>query len=141
MNPITKMVSSLKDKLGEKTLQQLSRYLVTGFTAFGIEYGLYVLLLRGLGIYYITASILVYAIAFWFVFLMNRHWSFQSRGDIRRQLVQYGLLFLFNLFAANVILMYLLTDILGINPYYSPVLKTGFVVCWNFLIYKYIIYK
>lgn len=141
MNPFEKLTDDLTQKIGSETRQQLLRYLITGFTAFGIEYALYVLLFRGLGIHYITASTLVYAVVFWFVFLMNRYWSFQSQGDIRKQLLQYGLLFLFNLLVANVLLMYLLTDIFGVSPYFSPILKMGMIVCWNFLIYKYIIYR
>jgi hypothetical protein len=30
---------------------------------------------------------------------------------------------------------------LGINALISPFIKMACVVCWNFLIYKYIIYK
>lgn len=123
------------------TLKQFLRYLVTGFTSFGIEYGLYVLLFNVLKVHYIIASILVYAFVFWFVFLVNRFWSFQSTGNIKKQLFQYLFLFAFNLIVSNVILMYLFTDILGISPFISPILKMAFVVCWNFLIYKYIIYR
>jgi putative flippase GtrA len=130
-----------KKWIGKKTLTQLFRYLITGFTAFGVEYTLYVFLLQIMDFHYITASVTVYVIVFWFVFLTNRFWSFQSKGDIRKQLFQYGLLFLFNLFISNVFLMYFFTDILGISYYLSPMLKMGCVVCWNFLIYKYIIYQ
>ena len=127
--------------LSPKTQAQLFRYLVTGFTAFGIEYALYVLLLKGLGWHYITSSVIVYALVFWFSFIVNRIWSFKSSGDMKRQVVQYGLLFFFNLLVANVFLMTLFIDIVGISPLLSPFLKMACVVCWNFLIYKYIIYK
>lgn len=124
-----------------KSIQQILRYLVTGFTAFGIEYGLYVLLLQLFNMPYLLASVLVYVIVFWFVFFVNRTWSFQSNSNIKRQLILYIMLFTFNLFVANVVLMYMLTDILGLSAYLSPFIKTGMVVSWNFLAYKYIIYK
>lgn len=133
---------NILDKLlSPKTRGQLIRYLVTGFTAFGIEYALYVLLLKGFGLHYITSSVIVYALVFWFSFLVNRIWSFKSSGSLKRQVLQYGLLFFFNLLVANVFLMKLFIDILGISALVSPFLKMACVVCWNFLIYKYIIYK
>lgn len=124
-----------------KSRKQFLRYLVTGFTSFGIEYTLYALLYRFAGFHYILASAIVYVFVFWFIFLVNRFWSFESKGDIKKQLAQYGVLFFFNLFAANIGLMYLFSDVMGISPYISPVLKMGFVVMWNFVIYKKIIYK
>lgn len=129
------------DIKAHKTIQQLIKYLITGFTAFGIEYGLYVLLLKVWAVNYIVASALVYTLMFWFVFLVNRFWSFKSTGDMKKQIVQYGLLFVFNLIVGNVLLMTLLTDVLGMSAYLSPFFKTACVVSWNFLIYKYLIYK
>ncbi|HAS72761.1 MAG TPA: GtrA family protein [Clostridiales bacterium UBA8960] len=131
----------LKSFLNKETLAQLYRYLVTGFTAFGIEYALYVFLLKVLGWHYVLSSVIVYALVFWFSFIINRIWSFKSKGDMRKQVIQYGLLFFFNLVVANVILMTFFIDIVGISPLVSPFLKMACVVCWNFLIYKTIIYK
>ena len=134
MNFITKT-------LKKPFIQQLIRYLVTGFTAFGIEYAMYVFLLKGIGLHYILASVIVYALVFWFYFIVNRIWSFKSKGNISKQLLQYGLLFSFNLVVSNIFIMKLLTDIIGLDPLISPFIKMAFVVSWNFLIYKYIIYK
>ena len=134
-------MNRLKNRLTKETLAQLSRYLITGFTAFGIEYALYVLLLKGLGWHYVLSSVIVYALVFWFSFIINRIWSFKSKGDMKKQVIQYSLLFFFNLMVANVILMTFFIDIVGISPLVSPFLKMACVVCWNFLIYKYIIYK
>ncbi len=132
---------SLKTWLKSKTAQQLMRYLVTGFTAFGIEYALYVLLYKVVGFDYILASVVVYALVFGFSFLVNRKWSFESTGDIKRQTILYLMLFLFNLVVSNVFLLQFFTETLGINALISPFLKMACVVCWNFLAYKYIIYK
>ena len=138
MNTLTKRIRELIKK---PVFKQLIRYLITGFTAFGIEYALYVLLFKWVGIHYVVASVIVYAIVFWFSFIINRIWSFKSKGDIKKQFLQYGLLFCFNLIVSNIFLMQLFTDVMGINPLISPFLKMACVVCWNFLIYKFIIYK
>ena len=134
MNFITKT-------LKKPFIQQLIRYLVTGFTAFGIEYAMYVFLLKVVGFHYILASVIVYALVFWFSFIVNRLWSFKSKGPMGKQLLQYGLLFSFNLVVSNIFIMKLLTDVIGLDPLISPFIKMAFVVSWNFLIYKYIIYK
>ncbi|MCK8061457.1 MULTISPECIES: GtrA family protein [unclassified Fusibacter] len=135
---VMEKIEILKDKLFTR---QFVRYLITGFSAFFIEYGLYVLLIKVLNAQYIIASVLVYCVIFWFVFLMNRKWSFESTKDIRKQLVQYGLLFIFNLVVANIVLMTFFTEILGISELISPLLKMACIVMWNFWIYKNVIYK
>ena len=82
-------------------IQQLLRYLITGFTAFGIEYAMYVFLLKVVKLHYILASVIVYALVFWFSFIVNRIWSFKSKGRLSKQLMQYGLLFAFNLVVSD----------------------------------------
>lgn len=131
----------IKTWVKSKTARQLMRYLVTGFTAFGIEYCLYVLLYKLVGIDYVLSSMVVYALVFGFSFMVNREWSFESTGDIKRQTILYLLLFAFNLVVSNVFLMQFFTETLGVNALLSPILKMACVVCWNFLAYKYIIYK
>lgn len=127
--------------LDNRNIRQITRYLITGFTAFGIEYSLYVFLYKFIGLYYILSSFIVYAVVFLFSFFVNRNWSFESEGDVRRQILLYFLLFLFNLFFGNIVLLYFLTEYVGLDPLFSPFIKMGLIVCWNFLIYKYVIYK
>ena len=127
--------------LEREHLHQFGKYIITGLASFSIEYALYLLLYIKLDFYYITASVIVYAIVFWFSFLANRYWAFKSKGNIGNQLKRYTLLFLFNLIVSNVAVMYLLTDIIGLSAFISPFLKTGLVVCWNFFFYKKYIYK
>lgn len=121
--------------------KQIGKYLITGFTAFGIEYSLYLLFISLLNVYYVLASVIVYSIVFWFSFMINRIWTFKSKGPIHNQLLKYSMLFAFNLIFSNIVLMYFLTDFIGITPYFSPFIKMAFVVCWNFLFYKFVIFK
>jgi putative flippase GtrA len=118
----------------------LLRYLITGSSAFVVEYLGYWLLITFLNTHYIVASLLVYGVIFWFVFAVNRQWSFQSKGNVKRQLILYSLLFAFNLIVGNALLMFLFVDALGMSALIAPVFKMGCIVCWNYLIYRYIIY-
>lgn len=154
-----------------KTVSQFKKYFVTGLISFGIEYIVYVLLyslfgkwkpdfyfafygffgdvyLRMAGIpltedAYRSAfvNIPIYIFVFWFVFLMNRNWSFQSKQNVRRQLFYFLVLFLFNLFFANIYLLLFFTNVLFIHPLFAKILVVGLCVSWNFVIYKKFIYK
>ncbi len=129
-------------KIKEKIITpQFIRYVITGGTAFLIEYSLYLVLLKWFKLHYITASVIVYSIIFWFVFLLNRQWSFKSKGNIYRQLMLYLLLFAFNNLVGNVFLLRFLSETLAIGPVFSPIIKMGIIVIWNFFIYKHIIYR
>lgn len=123
----------------DKTLEQFIKYLVTGFTTFTIEYILYRILISFMNLY--IGNAIVFAFIFWLNFLLNRIWSFNSKSDFKKQLLSYGILFCINLVIANILLLYILTDVVGIHQHYSKILMMGAVVSWNFVLYKKIIYK
>lgn len=123
------------------SLEQFKRYLATGFFSFGIEYLLFIVLYKILLMEPIPANIIVYASVFWINFLLNRVWSFRSQSSFFRQLKLYFLLFIFNLLIANVFLMYFISHVIGISPLLSKGIVMGFVVSWNFILYKKVIYK
>jgi putative flippase GtrA len=126
--------------LNKGTFHQFKRYVITGLASFTLEYLLFFILYRRVGLWYISANAVVYVTIFWFNFLMNRYWSFKSGGSLRRQLMLYCILFVFNLGAITV-LMYLLSDVAGITPMISKIAVMGAVVLWNFVLYKKVIYK
>ncbi len=126
---------------GLKIDKSFIRYILVGGTAFLIEYASYLILLNLLHIDYIVAGIIVYSIIFWFVFYMNRSWSFQSEAAVLPQLIKYLLLFGFNNLVGNIWLMRFLTETLGISPLISPIIKMACIVIWNYFIYKHIIYR
>lgn len=120
--------------------KEFRRYLITGFTAFGIEYLLYLLLYRGFGMDYALASVIVYFTVFAVTFIVTRNWTFESDGAIRRQFVMHLALFLFNLVVGSYFLLRFLVGI-GIPATVAPILKMGMITCWNFLLFRYVIYK
>jgi len=153
--------------LTPETFSQMKRYVITGFTGFAIEYALFFSFyyyifkrffpagyplaksiaencfnydLKADTYSYLFANAIAYVVVFWFNFLVNRIWSFKSKVNIFKQLGQYAVLFVFNLFATSA-LLWLLSDKIGIIPAISKVLVMGLVVCWNFVLYKKVIYK
>ncbi|MGE5557002.1 MAG: GtrA family protein [Bacillota bacterium] len=119
---------------------QLIKYLITGFSSFGLETSLLFLLTERAKLYYQYSNIIAYVVVFWFNFLLNKFWSFGSKRNMARQLILYTPLFIFNL-AFNYFMMYLLTDVVRLFYLFSKVIVVGMVVTWNFFLYKKVIYR
>jgi putative flippase GtrA len=130
----------LAELASEKGFQQLKRYLVSGFTAFGLEYMIFYLLYHTLGLGLIPSNTFAMIAGFITSFLLNRFWSFQSSGSAWRQLLLTGILFGVNLVLSNG-LIYLLTDFMNMAPLVSKILVMGMIVAWNFILYKRVIYR
>jgi len=128
-----------KDLFTYKSLAQFGKYVVTGLLSAAAEFSLLYLLTEYAGLWYILSNTAGYTAGFLLGFIINRSWSFRSKGSIVRQFLLYGLLFLVNLLLSNVF-MYLLTSAAGLPYMLSKVFVAGMIVLWNFTIYKKVIY-
>lgn len=138
MKEMTKRV--IRFFIGERSVGQFVRYLITGFSSFFLEYLLFFIMFKVMGMYGLTANSIAICIAFCYNFMLNRIWSFKSRTPIQRQFVQYGALFLFNMAFSNGFI-YAMSRWLGVSPLISKILAMGCIVIWNFVIYKVIIFR
>ncbi len=129
----------ISDFFTASALSQFGRYLVTGFSSFGLEYLLLYVLTEYAGLWYIASNSIAFLVSFWFNFLLNRYWSFQSRYSFPKQLLSYGVLFVINLCISNM-LLYIITDVFGVVYLISKVIVIAVITPWNFIIYKKIIY-
>ena len=109
-----------------------------GGSAFIIEYTLFLLLRRVM--HYIPANIIIYTIMFWAVFLANKFLNFKSKGAFKKQLIRYTILYFINLIITNAML-YVLTERYQLDPAIGKIFVTGAACSWNFLLYKFVIYK
>ena len=140
------MVEKLKNSkyfsrfLTPEFLGQFIRYIVTGLTSATIEFSLLFLFKDVAELSILTANSIALSIVFWINFLMNRLWSFKSKANLKKQLSMYLVLFVFNLGASD-LMMYLLTTRLGLQYLLAKVFAIGAVVCWNFILYRKVIYK
>lgn len=126
--------------LGDKSSGQFIRYLITGFSTFTLEFLLFFSMYKLLSINELISNSVAITIIFWFNFLMNRFWSFKSKEKIIRQLMLYGILFVFNIGISN-LFIYAALSIFYISPLISKILIMGIIVMWNFVLYKTVIYK
>lgn len=126
--------------LKAKSAGEMIRYLITGLCSAAIEFSLLFVFKDLIGLSVVASNSIALSTVFWFNFLMNRIWSFKSKMKLGKQLGMYLLLFLFNLGASDFI-MYMLTDRLSMQYLVAKIFALGAVVCWNFIIYKKVIYK
>ena len=119
---------------------QFVRYLITGGVSAALEYGLFALLLKGLGWTPVHAHMLAYVVVAALNFALNRNWTFKSNGHVHKQMVYYLLLLLCNFWASSGVI-FVLTAWLGIPALLAKLLVMGMVVGWNFVLYKRVIYR
>jgi putative flippase GtrA len=123
-----------------ESLEQFGRYVITGLLSLALDFLLLYACTEFLGFWYLYSKVIAFTVVFWFNFLLNRYWSFRSRGPLRRQLLLYGLLCGFNL-AVSGALLYYLTESFGLPYLVSNVFVVGLIVLWNFILYKRVIYR
>jgi len=126
--------------IDDMVIEQFVKYAVTGFVAFVAEYGTFYLLNHVAKVWYIWSNSVAMTLGVAISFFMNRYWSFKSKGNFIRQFVSYGILYLINL-AISKGLMALLIDTVNIKPLISKLIVIGILICWNFIIYRKVIFN
>jgi putative flippase GtrA len=139
----------IKKILGENSVEQFTKYLIVGFSSFIIDVSLLFVFKKIINwlnptsdnhFIIILANTLSVTIVFWFNFLMNRNWTFKSNSGLLKQILLYTPLFVFNIFAQDSIIYFLINKI-ELSLLFSKVIAVGVVLCWNLFIYKKVIFK
>jgi len=73
-------------------------------------------------------------------FLLNKHWSFETKKMPIQQFSRYVILVIFN-YLTSIDLMYLFYDIFGINYKIVRLFSIALLFVINFIFYKYWVYK
>jgi putative flippase GtrA len=120
--------------------RQFARYFIVGFSALFLDVGsLYVLSDLWHVIPYVAIAINgVFMINY--VFFLNKYWTFKSTGVTHKQIVRFFILSAVN-YVISVSWMYLFNEKLGINHLIARVSNIALAVAWNFVLYKYWVYK
>lgn len=90
-------------------LVQFVKFCVAGATGAGIDFGLYALLTRFLGVFFLTANVMSVLCSMVANFLINKYWTFSKKGQgkIARQSARY-LIFATSTYLLNQLLVYTL---------------------------------
>jgi len=120
--------------------KRFMKYVLTGLTGVVIDFGLLFILTEYFDIYYIISAVISYMMGFLYCFFLNKYWVFKKKGDGNRQLIKYSITAAFN-YLFTILVLYLLTDMLGLYYMISKFIIIATISTWNFLLYKYVIYK
>jgi putative flippase GtrA len=130
-------------------LRQLLRFLTTGILTNVVNYATFWLLLRGLGMYYIVASVVGFLAGFVVGFVVNRHWTFEAAAassrvgerstersrqrltSSRTQLLRFLALNTFSL-AVNAATIWLFTAVFHLIPELSQLIAIAISTLINF---------
>jgi len=130
-----------RDKMRQAINHRLLRFLISGGSAAGTEYALFIALH-----FFLDASHLLFnqsvsfAGGFVVSFLLNRLWVFSSAGTLRGDLFKYTVIAALNLVAGNLAITFLVGSI-GQNPLIAKFLVMGMIAAWNYLIFSAFIFK
>jgi putative flippase GtrA len=74
-------------------------------------------------------------------FLLSNYWTFRAgHGNHARKISKYLALALVN-YVFNVVMFKILVEDFGVNAYLTMVLITGTIITWNFLLYRFWVFK
>ena len=119
-----------------RLLEQIAKFSVVGFAAFGIDYALLMLLAQGLHMDPVLSAGISFGVSVIFNYLASMRFVFARRSDISRsrELVTFVLLSIVGLII-NEVLMWLGVRLLGDSALAltaTKVFATAVVMVWNF---------
>lgn len=120
--------------------RQLFFYVVIGGSAFILDMGFLIFFKEILRVKPVITVIFSQIIIINYVFFLNKHFSFQSLGRTHRQIAKFYLLAGWN-YLFGIGWMGLLNEIWHWNYLVVRVAGIVLAVSWNFLLYKFWVYK
>jgi putative flippase GtrA len=130
-----KIISFLWQHRGE-----VLRYLFVGGSGFFIDVGILYFFKEILFLSATLGVVFSQAVVMFYNFFLNKYWSFGSKESGHTQFVKFIFLMGVN-YSSGVGAMYVFHDIFSYNYIFVRVCTVGFFVPFNFLLYKYWIYK
>lgn len=123
--------------------REFFKYFVVGVTAFILDTGSLYVLKEKLDFSPTTALAISQPFILAFVFFFNRSWSFDIKGEHQesaKQLIKFLSLAVGN-YLFGLAWMWVIHDIIGLHYMITRVANIILSVGWNFLLYKYWVYK
>lgn len=121
---------------------QLLRYLISGATVVVTELGVLYVFTDLFHLWYEFSLIIAFIVALCTSFTLQKFWTFQDKetSRVHIQASSYALVQLLNL-GINAIALYVLVQFAHMWYILAQLLISAFIALWNFVIYKFIIFK
>ena len=122
-------------------VRQFIKFGLVGTSSTLIDWGIYLILTRFLGVYYLMAKILSFSVAVLNSYIWNRRWTFRSNDPKKlREFIKFLTIAIIGV-VINSSIMYLSVEHLKLHDIYGLTLATAIVMFWNFLANKYYTFK
>lgn len=124
------------------SLVLVTKFLVSGLLTAVFYFSLLYFLTDVAGVWYLLSSIVAFVLSVFVNFIFQKWWTFRSleTNVIKRQVSLYAVLAIGNIFV-NTVLMYIITDILGLWYIFSQIIVGTFIAIYNFLLYRFYIFN
>ncbi|MDR2035573.1 MAG: GtrA family protein [Coriobacteriales bacterium] len=122
-----------------KLIKQGARYLIVGFSSFALEFLLFFVLFEVLGVFVVVSNVIAIAVASLYNFIMSREWTFKSTSSLMRSIVLYLILFAWNQFFSSWVIITLMNW--GVSAELAKIGTMAVIVCWNFVLYRKVVFK
>lgn len=117
---------------------QFSKYIIIGGISALCELLLFTIFqMLGIGIFISNISSVIIATVI--NYLLNKFWAFKSKRGSIRSLVLYISLFIFNITFSSQFIVFLSNS--GIKSIVAKFISMILITCWNFVLYKKVIFK
>lgn len=121
----------------KKLIVQFIKFGFVGALCFVIDYGLMILLTEAFSVPYLISCAISFSVSVVVNYLLSMKYVFASRDDLskRREFVIFVFLSVLGLLLTE-LLMWLMSDKLGIHYMFSKIVVTGIVMVFNFVTRK-----
>lgn len=120
--------------------KEFARYFIIGVSGVVLDIGSLYAFKEFLHLHPITAVIINQFFLINYVFFLNKRWAFRAKGVTRQQMVRFFILSGFN-YAFSVAWMWAGNHRLEFNYLLVRLSNIILAVAWNFLLYKYWVYR
>lgn len=135
-------ISFIRKALSLVLTRNFIRYLIIGFTTFGMQIGLLYVFTQILAMEKVMGNVFSTLLSVVFNFIMSNYWTFKAgSGAKKKKLGRYLILFTFNYLFDTALAFPLLVNTLNVDQYIAKILITGMIVAWNFFLYKLWVFK
>lgn len=120
--------------------RQFAKYFIVGFSGVFLDMGSLYLLTEFLHVRPVFGVMINGLFMLNYIFFLNKHWTFKSSGVTHKQIVRFFILSGFN-YIITIVWMFFFNHKMGIDYKLVRISNIIIAVAWNFLIYKYWVYK
>ena len=131
----------MQELLHRRGVRQFIKFGIVGASSTVIDWGIYLLLTRLFGVFYLMAKILSFGVAVLNSYIWNRRWTFRSNDPAKlRQFIKFLTISIVGV-VLNTLIMFIAVDKFKLHDIYGLVLATAIVMIWNFLANKFYTFK